>query len=257
MHFRTPTGTRIEDTNQIAGEIEKEVRRIIPPGELAAIVDNIGQPFSAINLIYNNSGLVGSGDGDIYISLNPGHHATADYVRRLREILPRRFPGVTFSYPPADIVSQILNFGTPAPIDVQIASNNSDAANAFARQLLPQIRAIPGIADVRIQQSQTYPRTALRRRSLAHGPAWPDRKGRHHSAGNGAGGHRPDGAEFLAQSQDRGVLCDRVPDAGIPLGHHVRAAEPAGDAGGRRHAANAGRAGHNNTRADRRRGQPL
>ena len=157
LHFRTPTGTRIEDTNQIAGEIEKEVRRIVPPGELAAIVDNIGQPFSAINLVYNNSGLVGSGDGDIYISLNPGHHATADYVRRLREDLPRRFPGVTFSYPPADIVSQILNFGTPAPIDVQIASNNSDAASAFARQLLPQLRAIPGIADVRIQQSQDYP----------------------------------------------------------------------------------------------------
>jgi multidrug efflux pump subunit AcrB len=157
LHFRTPTGTRIEDTNQIAGNIEKEVRRIIPPNELAAIVDNIGQPFSAINLVYNNSGLVGSGDGDIYISLTPNHHATADYVRRLREDLPRRFPGVTFSYPPADIVSQILNFGTPAPIDVQIASNNSDAANAFARLMLPQLRAIPGIADVRIQQSQTYP----------------------------------------------------------------------------------------------------
>jgi len=157
LHFRTPTGTRIEDTNQVAGYVEQEVRRIIPPSELAAIVDNIGQPFSALNLIYNNSGLVGSGDGDIYISLNPGHHATADYVRRLREVLPRRFPGVTFSYPPADIVSQILNFGTPAPIDVQVASNNSDAANAFARQLLPQLRAIPGIADVRIQQSQTYP----------------------------------------------------------------------------------------------------
>ena len=157
LHFRAPTGTRIENTNQIAGAVEDEVRRIIPPGELTAIVDNIGMPFSQINLIYANSGLVGTQDGDIFISLNEGHHPTADYVRAMREVLPRRFPGVTFSFPPADIVSQILNFGTPAPIDVQITANDTKGAADFARRLLPQLRAIPGIADARIQQSITYP----------------------------------------------------------------------------------------------------
>jgi multidrug efflux pump subunit AcrB len=157
LHVRTPTGTRIEDTTQIFGRIQEEVRRIVPPNEVATIVDNIGMPFSGLNNIYNNSGLVGPQDGDMFISLKEGHHRTADYVRRLREVLPRRFPGVTFSYPPADIVSQILNYGTPAPIDVQITATDPHDASDFARMLLPQLRAIPGIADARIQESDSYP----------------------------------------------------------------------------------------------------
>jgi CzcA family heavy metal efflux pump len=157
LHVRTPAGMRIEDTTQIFGRVEDEVRHMVPRNELAAIVDNIGQPFSSINLTYNSSGLIGEQDGDIFISLNDDHHPSADYVRRLREILPRKFPGNTFSFPPADIVSQILNFGIPAPIDVQIVANDTGAASQFARMLLPQLRAVPGIADPRIQQSNDYP----------------------------------------------------------------------------------------------------
>ena len=159
LHVRTPAGTRIEDTTRIFGRVEDQIRRTIPPKEMGPIVDNIGQPFSSINLIYNNTGLIGEQDGDIFLSLNEGHHPTADYVRRLRAELPRLFPGSTFSFPPADIVSQILNFGTPAPIDVQVSVSNTSAPAAvvFARQLLPQLRAIPGIADTRIQQSNSYP----------------------------------------------------------------------------------------------------
>ena len=129
----------------------------IPPNELSAIVDNIGLPNSAVNLIYNNSGTIGGQDGDIFISLNDEHHPTADYVRRLRDILPRLFPSSAFSFPPADIVSQILNFGTPAPIDLQIVTQDRAAGADFARLILPQLRAIPGLADARIQQSQSYP----------------------------------------------------------------------------------------------------
>ncbi len=157
LHMRTPTGTRLEDTTQIAGRIEEDVRRIIPADELDTIVDSLGMPFSSVNLIYNNSGIVGTQDGDIFISLKPGHHPTADYLRRLREVLPRRYPGVTFSYPPADIVSQILNFGTPAPIDLQITATDTEGAMDFARRILPQLRAIPGLVDARIQESQSYP----------------------------------------------------------------------------------------------------
>ena len=157
LHARTPPGTRIEDTLQIFGSIQKEVRRIIPPRDLETIVDNIGQPYSPMNIIYSNTGLAGGQDGDIFISLKDGHRPTADYVRKLREVLPRAFPGTQFSYPPADIVSQILNFGTPAPLDVQITGTNQDATMAYAAKLLRQLRVVPGIADTRIQQSATFP----------------------------------------------------------------------------------------------------
>src|SRR6202011_85945 len=113
-------------------EVEKAIREVIPPADVAAIVDNIGTYLSAINTISNNPGTIGESDGDIQISLKEGHAPTADYVNRLRDELPRRFPGMTFSFLPADIVSQILNFGAPAPIDLQIRGNDLGADYAYA-----------------------------------------------------------------------------------------------------------------------------
>ncbi|THD68606.1 efflux RND transporter permease subunit, partial [Phenylobacterium sp.] len=121
LHVRPPVGTRIEDASAMFGDIEQQVRQVIPPNELTSVVDNIGMPISAVNTVYSNTGMIGYQDGDIFVSLNAKHHPTADYVRTLRERLPSAFPGATFSFPPADIISQILNFGSPAPLDLQIA----------------------------------------------------------------------------------------------------------------------------------------
>jgi multidrug efflux pump subunit AcrB len=129
----------------------------VPPAEITALVDNIGLPPSSINLTYNNTGVIGTQDGDIQIALKKGHRPTADYVRQLRVRLPREFPDTVFSFPPADIVSQILNFGAPAPIDVQIRGRDLEANFAYANKLLKAIRAVPGIADARIQQSNKRP----------------------------------------------------------------------------------------------------
>ncbi len=157
LHTRTQSGTRIEDTAQIVARIERQVRKAIPPGDIDTIVDNIGLNQSPINQIYSNSGIVGLQDSDVFISLEKGHRPTAAYVRTLREILPRTFPDVTFSFPPPDITSQILNFGAPAPLDVQVSGVNGKATEDFAKRLLRGIRRISGIADARIQQSDTYP----------------------------------------------------------------------------------------------------
>ncbi len=157
MHARTQVGTRVEETANQFAEIQKAIRKIIPPHEIEVIVDNIGLPPSSINLTYNNTGVMGAQDGDIQISLKRGHQPTDGYVRKLREELPRQFPGVTFSFPPADIVSQILNFGSPAPIELQIRGNNLDSSFDYANLLLPKIRGITGVADVRIQQSRRQP----------------------------------------------------------------------------------------------------
>jgi CzcA family heavy metal efflux pump len=157
LHVRPPVGTRIEDASAMFGEIEKTIRQVIPPSDLGTIVDNIGLPVSSINTIYSNDGMIGYQDGDIFISLNQGHKPTADYVRELRKKLPYAFPSATFSFLPADIVSQILNFGSPAPIDVQVIGNNLKSDQAYAVTLLRRIRTIPGIADARIQQSADDP----------------------------------------------------------------------------------------------------
>jgi multidrug efflux pump subunit AcrB len=157
LHVRAPVGMRIEETAARFTEVEKTIREVIPPTEVGAMVDNIGTYLSAINTIYNNTGTIGESDGDIQISLNKGHAPTANYVKLLRDELPRRFPGMTFSFLPADIVSQILNFGAPAPIDVQIRGNDLAADYAYANRLLAQIRHITGVADARIQQSAGLP----------------------------------------------------------------------------------------------------
>lgn len=157
LHARTQVGTRVEESAKQFAEIQKAIRRVIPPDEIDVMIDNIGLPPSSINLTYNNTGVMGTQDGDIQIALKEGHKPTAGYVRELREKLPRQFPGVTFSFPPADIVSQILNFGSPAPIDLHIRGGDLAANFNYANSLLPKIRAIPGIADVRIQQSRRSP----------------------------------------------------------------------------------------------------
>jgi multidrug efflux pump subunit AcrB len=157
IHARAPVGTRLEETAQVFAHIAQAIRRIIPPAELAAIADNIGVPVSGINLAYNNTGTIGPQDGDIQIALKAGHRPTEEYVQQLRETLPQWFPGVSFAFLPADIVSQILNFGAPAPIDLQIRGPDADASFSYAASLLRELRRVPGLADVRIQQSQRYP----------------------------------------------------------------------------------------------------
>jgi multidrug efflux pump subunit AcrB len=157
IHFRAPIGTRIEDTAALADHIEAAVRQTVPPDELANIVDNLGLPNSGIDLAYNNSGTTGPQDGDIYVTLAADHAPTADYVRTLRATLPHAFPGTTFAFLPADIVSQILNFGAPAPIDVQVSGPDEAANRRYAVELLRRIRGVTGIADTRIQQASTYP----------------------------------------------------------------------------------------------------
>jgi multidrug efflux pump subunit AcrB len=157
IHVRAQTGTRIEETTLLADRVGTAISQIIPPAELDSVVDNIGLSVSGINMAYNNSGTIGTEDGDILVSLKPHHGPTADYVRRMREIFPRRFPGVTFSFLPADMVSQILNFGAPAPIDLQIVGNNVAADRKYAEELLARVARIPGVADARIQQAFQEP----------------------------------------------------------------------------------------------------
>ena len=157
IHLRAHAGTRVEETARIVDEVESELRRTIPSTELSGVVDNIGLPVSGVNLSYSNSAPTGSADADILVSLAARHHPTADYVRRLRASLAQDFPGVTFAFLPADIVSQILNFGSPAPIDVQIVGRDMVSNAVVAQRLLQRIRKIPGIADARIQQDLDAP----------------------------------------------------------------------------------------------------
>jgi CzcA family heavy metal efflux pump len=156
MHVRTQVGTRVEETANQLADVQKAIRKLIP-GEIETLTDNIGMPISGINMTYNNTGVIGPADGDIQIKLREGHRPTDEYVQMLREQLPRLFPGMSFSFLPADIVSQILNFGAPAPIDLQIRGANQQANFTYANQLLNRIRRIPGIADARIQQSPNAP----------------------------------------------------------------------------------------------------
>jgi multidrug efflux pump subunit AcrB len=157
IHVRAPMGTRIENTAAEFDRVEEAIRRVVPPDQLNSIVDNIGLPFSSINMAYANTGTVGPQDGDIYVSLAEHHGPTAAYVRKLRTVLPQQFPGTTFAFLPADIISQILNFGSPAPIDVQVAGPNHDANQVYAFDLLRRIRQVRGVADARLQQSARYP----------------------------------------------------------------------------------------------------
>lgn len=158
LHVRARTGMRIEETARLCDLVEQSIRRAIPPSDLANILDNIGLPYSGINTTYNNSGVVGSEDADLLVSLKPEHRPTGDYVSALRESLNRDYPGTLFYFLPADMVSQILNFGLPAPIDIQIEGANSEGNRVFADRLLQQVRQVPGLTDLRIQQPFDQPK---------------------------------------------------------------------------------------------------
>ncbi|MEO6917837.1 MAG: efflux RND transporter permease subunit [Collimonas sp.] len=161
LHMRAPTGTRIEETARLADEVEKVIRELIPASELGPILDNLGLPYSGINLSYSNAGTIGTMDGEIQISLSEDHRPSAIYVDRLRRELPKRFPGMEFFFQPADIVTQILNFGLPAALDVQISGANLPVNYAFASKLMKQVKLVPGAVDVHILQKLDQPTLAL------------------------------------------------------------------------------------------------
>jgi CzcA family heavy metal efflux pump len=156
LHVRGRAGLRVEETARLCDEVETALRKVIP-GDISSLVDNVGLPVSGINLSYSNSAPTSAADADILVTLKQDHAPTAGYVRRLRAELPGEFPGVTFAFLPADIVTQILNFGAPAPIDVQIRGFDLAGDNAFAQKLLERIRHVPGVADPHIQQDFDYP----------------------------------------------------------------------------------------------------
>jgi CzcA family heavy metal efflux pump len=157
LHLRAKSGTRIEETAKLCDLVEGSIRQEVPNQEMDNILDNIGLPYSTINYMHATSGLIGAGDADILVSLKEKHHPTAEYVQRLRERLPREFPGTTFYFLPPDIVTQVLNFGLPAPIDVQIEGSDIDDNKQVAARMLHEIAEVPGVADARIQQAFDYP----------------------------------------------------------------------------------------------------
>jgi multidrug efflux pump subunit AcrB len=157
LHMRAKSGTRIEETARLADLVEASIRRQVPPREMDNILDNIGLPYSTINYMHSTSGLIGAGDADIMVSLKEKHHPTADYVRELRSTLPRDFPGTTFYFLPADMVTQVLNFGLPAPIDIQIEGDDIEGNRQVAEKMLTELRRVPGLTDLRIQQQFDYP----------------------------------------------------------------------------------------------------
>jgi CzcA family heavy metal efflux pump len=161
LHMRAATGTRIEETADIADRIEQDIRRVIPASELGPIIDNIGLPYSNLNLAYSTSAPIGPGDADIQVELTPKHHPTEKYVNQLRSRLATDFPGVTFYELPVDIVTQILNFGLPAPLDIQVVGRNLAGNREFAENLMNQLKFVPGTVDFRIQQPFNYPKLHL------------------------------------------------------------------------------------------------
>ncbi|HVX67802.1 MAG TPA: efflux RND transporter permease subunit [Bryobacteraceae bacterium] len=158
LHVRARTGLRIEETARLTDQVENAIRGMLPAAELDTILDNIGLPYSGLNLSYSNAGTIGTPDAEILISLKPDEHRpTAEYVKLLRETLPRRFPGTQFSFQPADIVTQILNFGVPAPIDIQVVGNNQAGNYELAQRLANRIRQVQGAVDVHVQQAYDSP----------------------------------------------------------------------------------------------------
>jgi multidrug efflux pump subunit AcrB len=157
LHVRAKTGTRIEETARLCEDVESFMRRTIPAGQIEHLLDNIGLPNSPMNFMHSTSGAIGAADADLMVSLSPGHAPTADYVRQLRAALPGEFPGVSFYFLPADIVTQVLNFGTPAAIDVQIEGTDVPGNRRVAEKLLAELRHVPGLVDARIQQAFDYP----------------------------------------------------------------------------------------------------
>jgi multidrug efflux pump subunit AcrB len=157
LHMRAKSGTRIEETAKLCDEVEQHIRRVVPPAQIDNILDNIGLPYSTLNLQHATSGLIGAGDADILVSLKEDHTPTDDFVRTLREQLPREFPGTMFYFLPSDIVTQILNFGLPSPIDVQIEGQDLAGNRKVLNTMLTQLQQVPGLVDLRVQQPNDYP----------------------------------------------------------------------------------------------------
>jgi multidrug efflux pump subunit AcrB len=157
LHVRGRAGLRIEETARLVDLVEQEIRRQVPKMEINTILDNIGLPYSGINLSYSNAGTIGTSDAEILVSLKPGHRPTESYVHRLRDELPNSFPGVEFFFQPADIVSQILNFGQPAPIDIQLSGQDYTQNYVIAQQIANRLRHVPGAVDVHVQQLMSNP----------------------------------------------------------------------------------------------------
>ena len=162
LHMRAPTGMRIEETANLCDQVERSIREEIPANEVHNVIDNIGLPYSGINLSYSNSAPVGTSDADILVTLSAKHHPTDDYIHQLRLTLPKQFPGVSFSFLPADMVAQILNFGLPAPIDVQVVGNDLQGNRQYADTLLAKMRYVSGATDLRIQQPFDQPYLRMR-----------------------------------------------------------------------------------------------
>ena len=157
LHVRAPAGTRLEETAAELDRVQKHIRQVIPADEIGSMTDNIGLPGSSLNVLYNMTGSIGPQDGDILVQLKEGHRPTRDYVAALRAQLPRQFPGSTFAFLPADITSQTLNFGSPAPIDIQVSGRDREANYAYAEKVLREVRGIRGLADARIHQGNRAP----------------------------------------------------------------------------------------------------
>ncbi|GAN75985.1 efflux RND transporter permease subunit [Acidisphaera rubrifaciens] len=157
LHIRAHSGTRIEDTARLCDEIEQKIRQIIQPKNIKTITDNIDLPYSGLNMAYSNTGTIGPQDADIIVTMGPSHGSTLGYIRTLRHVLPRDFPGTTFAFLPADITSQILNFGTPSSIDLQISGSDEAADHAYAVKLLHRLKHVAGVVDARLQQRFDYP----------------------------------------------------------------------------------------------------
>ena len=228
LHMRLPTGTRIEETARAADEVEAAIRELVPADQLETVLDNLGVPNSGINLSYSNAGTIGTLDGEIQIALKKDHQPTAKFVTILRRELPRRFPGIEFFFQPADIVTQILNFGLPAAIDVQFTGNNVDANAALAAALNKQIQHIPGAVDS--PRAPAPGRAVDQPRHGSRPPAAdrPERAERRPERADRAVGQLADRARVLAQPAERHRLQHRGADAAVQRRLARRAARHAG-----------------------------
>jgi len=225
LHVRARAGLRVEETARLCDQIEAFLREQIPPGQLQTILDNIGLPNSGINQSYSSNGTVGTSDAEILIGLNPEHHPpTAELMRHLREVLPQQFPSTEFFFQPADIVTQILNFGLPAPIDVQVVGTNMLQNYEIAQRIANRMRHVPGAADVHVQQMLSLPtlhmdidRTRVTQVGLT-ARSRPERIGF-------AKRKFPDLPQFLAQSQESGHLSNCRAGAAVPYDRSARSNE--------------------------------
>ena len=161
IHVRAKTGTRVEETARLCDLIERYIRQQIPSDQIQSFVDNIDLPVSGVNMAYSNTGTIGPQDADILLTLKGDFLSTHDLVKQFRASLPRQFPGTTFYFPPADITTQVLNFGAPAPLDIKVIGQDRQGGHAYATEILKRIREVPGIVDAHIQQRIDYPQINL------------------------------------------------------------------------------------------------